>query len=122
MNSPIPIRLTQYGYPTDETPDTLTEEGFGAWGNKLTGASCALKQSTAARYGIKPRAKLVVFLGAFGSGKYMTKFFDDHIPESSGPGEDRCDFFMPNGADWSLPDHASIFVIEDTGTTPALPL
>jgi hypothetical protein len=108
------VTLTQYGYASDPDGDTLTREGWGAWDNKLTAASCALKRSTATLIGASPRCKIMIVLP---SGNDMYRFWDDVIPPQDIG--DRCDLYQPLGFDKTLPDTANIFVVADTGTTPA---
>jgi hypothetical protein len=109
--------LTQYGYANDPDADTLTREGWGAWDNKLTATSCALKRSTAQEIGATPRCKIKIPIGA---GKCLYRFWDDVVPESDKG--DRCDLYQPNGFDNSLPDESDISVVADDGSTPANPV
>lgn len=110
------IELTQYGYTNDPDGDTLTREGWGAWGNQLSAVSCALKRSTAKELGAKPRDKIKITFG----GASIYRFWDDVIPEVDLGS--RCDLYQPKGFDDTLPDQADIFVIPDTGSSPAQPL
>lgn len=111
------IELTQYGYQNDPYGDSLTREGWGAWGNKLTPTSCALKRSTAVKIGASPRNKIQIELGPEMS---LERWWDDVIPESD-PG-DRCDLYQPSGFDATLPDWAVISVVEDGGSSRANPV
>lgn len=111
------IALTQYGYSNDPDGDTLTREGWGAWGNKLTATSCALKRSTASQLGFVPRCKVPIVLP---NGNSLYRFWDDVIPETDKGA--RCDLYQPDGFDKSLPDTAQIAMVPDSGSTPANPI
>lgn len=110
------IQLTQYGYKNDPDGDSLTRAGWGAWDNKLSASSCALKRSTAQQLGANPRCKIQIELP---TGHFLYRWWDDVIPESD-PGA-RCDLYQPLGFDNSLPDIATISVITDIGSSPAQP-
>ena len=88
------VQLTQYGYANDPYGDTLTEEGWGSFGNKIAGQSCALKRSTAKLLGATPKCK-VQLTGA--NGFSMTRFWDDVVPESD-PGFTEALPVAPGGA------------------------
>ena len=111
------VYLTQYGYSNDPDGDTLTRDGWGAWSNKLTADSCALKRSTAGAIGATPRCKIQI---ALPTGTNLFRFWDDVVPETDKGA--RCDLYQPTGFDINIPDTADIAVIADTGTSPAQPI
>lgn len=54
---PCTGRITRYGYIGDETPDSLTEAGWGAFNNRLTPQALAISRDVEAAFttaGIKP--------------------------------------------------------------------
>lgn len=101
-------KITQFGYNDDPYADTLTEEGWGAFGNKLTQDACALTASLVAKLGIKPMQWVRI---NFANGTVpMVRQFQDRAPES----DDRCDLYMPTGYDPFIPDEADVEVITMT--------
>ncbi len=117
------IKITQYGYPGDPYADSFTEAGWGGWGNRLSGGSCALTDGavqslglTKARHGAKLQIDFTKEKG--GHTLRLIRFWDDRAPEA----EPRCDLYQPRGFDKSLPDFAEVTVIEDVGSTKANPL
>ena len=111
------VSLTQYGYSDDPFGDTLTREGFGAWGNQLSAVSCALKRSTAKELNATPRCKIQITLP---TGENLYRWWDDVVPESDHGA--RCDLYQPKGFDSTMPDTADISVVPDEGSTLANPL
>lgn len=111
-------RITQYGYSNDPYADTLTEQGWGGWGNRLNGASCALTDSEVKELGLTKADHGCKLKITFDSGVVIYRFWADRAPEAS----DRLDLNQPEGFDKSIPDWATVEKVEDTGSTPANPL
>lgn len=112
------VKITEYGYGDDPYGDTLTRQGWGGWGNRLNGASCALTDSEVKALGLTPRdhgAKLKI---TFSNGTVIYRFWADRAPESN----QRLDLYEPEGFDKSIPDEATVEVVQDIGSTPANPL
>lgn len=112
------IRITQYGYAGDPYGDTLTTEGWGGWGNRLDGASCALTDSEQKALGLTKAnhgAKLKI---TFPNGLVLYRFWADRAPE----GNERVDLNEPNGFESRIPEFANVEVVPDTGSTAALPV
>lgn len=110
------VQLTQYGYKDDPYGDTLTREGWGSFGNKIGGASCALKRSTAKKIGATPKCKVELW---HNGSLLMTRFWDDVVPEFDKG--NRCDLYEPTGMVSGLPDEVEVRVVPDAGSTPAQP-
>lgn len=58
-------KITRYGYMGDETPDSLTEAGWGAWNNQLTPKALAVSRDVEAAFraaGIKPLDHVEIYL------------------------------------------------------------
>lgn len=95
------IKTTQYGYPNDEDGDTLTKEGWGCWGNKLTAAGCALTKSAENLLGA---TKLCWLKITYSTGVILYRQWQDRAPEA----DDRLDLYQPQGFDKTLPDYADV--------------
>src|ERR1700757_885820 len=100
------IKVTQYGYPSDPDGDTLTEEGWGAWDNKLTEDGCALTNQ--ALIELSEDMLMLPFYWIkidFKNGTApLVRQYQDKAPESDA----RVDLYMPSGFDKFLPDAAEV--------------
>jgi len=104
--TPLPngARITRYGMPDDSTPDSLTEAGFGAFGdNHLTPLSLAVSRDVEAAFraaGIKPLdyVKLQIPAGT------ITRQWDDRTAASYKGKQltGRLDIYCPQGQNKSL--------------------
>ena len=112
------VRITQYGYPSDPYGDTLTEQGWGAWGNRINGASCALTDSEVVALGLTKADHGAKLKLTFSNGLVLYRFWADRAPE----GNQRVDLDEPTGFDGAIPEWATVERVVDTGSTPANPL
>lgn len=96
------IKLSNYGYGSDTTPDTNSMNGIGHSNNKLEdGVSAALSKSLATRLGVKTGD----WLNIETTKGPMRVRYDDTVPASDsrveGPLPETIDIFRRNGAnDW----------------------
>lgn len=96
------IKLSNYGYKSDTTPDTNSMNGIGHSNNKLEdGVSAALSKSLATRLGVKTGD----WLNIETTKGPMRVRYDDTVPASDsrveGPLPETIDIFRRNGAnDW----------------------
>lgn len=91
-------RITRYGYRNDETPDSLTEAGWGAWGNRLRIGSLAVSRDVESLFkqaGVKPRGAVELILS---NGQTLTLTWDDRTARSykGKPLTGRFDIYCPN--------------------------
>ena len=87
----ITAMATQYGYKGDPYGDRNSLMGIGNHNNQLGYNSVALSKQTAQKLGLKPGDKLRVNTPA---GEKVVNY-DDTIPSEYG--QDRVDFYNPNG-------------------------
>jgi len=100
------LLVTQYGWKEDPYGDTLTREGWGAWGNKLTIDACALTDSAVELIRAKPMDWIKV---DFKDGTApLARQYQDRAPEK----EPRCDLYMPEGFNKRFPDYAEVTLVE----------
>lgn len=94
---PIKGRITRYGYPNDETPDSLTQAGWGAFNNKLTPMALAISRDIEEEFkaaGIKPLDKVEIF---FNRTTSIVRRWEDRTARSyrGKPLEGRFDLYCP---------------------------
>jgi len=100
------MKVTQYGYANDPTPDSNTQKGLGIQNRKLEpGVSAALTKSAAKELGVKPGDWIKI---QYANGGTQIRRYDDRAPQ----GEKRIDLYQPGGFDRSLPDYGTISVIQ----------
>ena len=76
------LHLTQYGGPTDRTPDGNTEAGLGNRNNRLTDTSLALSPDLIRQYGLTGGESISI---ATSSGTYFLGTYDDTTGDTSRP-------------------------------------
>lgn len=99
----IKMKLTQYGYAGDPYMDSYTAKGQGAYHDLEKGISCALTDSAKSALGATKRCWLRI---SFAHGGSVVRRYDDRAPQS----DHRCDLYMKDGFDHTLPDYATVEV------------
>jgi len=90
------IKITDYAYPGDTTPDPNSAKGSGAFpfssapGSLIPNYSAALTDAAAARLGLKPGQTFTV---TSTTGQVYSLRYDDRAPET----DDRIDIYSPGG-------------------------
>lgn len=110
---PVRGRITRYGYEHDETPDSLTAAGWGAFGNRLRTSSLAISRDIEEKFrivGIRPmdRVELRVDLGH--NYLWLEKTWDDRTARSY-QGKmltGRFDIYCPENQDRTLDGRAVV--------------
>lgn len=104
------IRITQYGLSVkaggwDTYGDSLTDKGFGCFGNKLTAQGCALTKGAQEALGA---TKLCWLQVKFSNGIVHVRQFQDRAPED----EERLDEYNPEAFIKDQPDYAEVSIID----------
>jgi hypothetical protein len=103
----LTMPITQYGYRGEETPDSETERGNGAYRKLEYGQSVALSDAALRALGLT-RSDVTsscqwVQLCLPGGGTLVRRI-DDRAPQQ----DCRADLYQPGGFDARLPDHADV--------------
>jgi hypothetical protein len=106
-NPGMRMRITQYGYADDATPDSNTEAGRGAFHSLDPDVSIALTKSAQKALGAKPGDWIKI---EFKSGGTQVRRFDDRAPEKQA----RVDLYNPRGFVKGLDDYANVSVVPRT--------
>tara|TARA_R110000868_G_scaffold193418_1_gene438317 strand:+ start:295 stop:711 length:417 start_codon:yes stop_codon:yes gene_type:complete len=105
MLHPLAAHITRYGYPNDETPDSLTAAGVGAFKDcRLIPASLAVSSDVEIRFraaGIKPMDYVRLQLTSTCS---ITRRWDDRTAKTykGRAVVGRCDIYCPRDENKSL--------------------
>lgn len=83
------LTLTQYGGPTDRTPDSLTASGIGNRSNRLRPTSLALSPNLISRYGLRGGESIFVRTA---QGTFFLGHYDD---TTGGGGSNVIDVYDP---------------------------
>jgi hypothetical protein len=96
------IRITQYGYANDSTPDSNTRAHIGVQNIELAqDVSCAVTDSAKHALGAHVGDWLRI---DFGSGNVVYRRIDDRAPEN----DQRVDMYMVQGYHRGLHDYADV--------------
>lgn len=109
LNDWIPVqgRITRYGYPNDETPDSLTAAGWGAFGNRLRASSMAISRDVEEKFrlvGIRPRDRVEICVDLRHNYLWLERTWDDRTARSyqGKPLTGRFDIYCPQNQDRML--------------------
>ena len=96
----IPMKVTQYGYPGDSTPDSNTKKGIGLSESMhlQDGVSAALSPSSEKKLNAKPNDVLKI---EHSDGKVSYVRFHDRTSQKLK--DDRVDLYKPGGFDKGIP-------------------